>query len=346
MTATIGLVVPGPIDRVSGGYGYARALLAAAPDAVQLVSIPDLYPEPTAAAADRTTEILAARSGALLIDGLAYGVFPDALLEVVDGRAVALVHHPLALETGLPTKTADRLRERERASIARACGVVASSRDTAQTCAEMFDVSAGAVAVVEPGVTRRPKAARRGAAATLLAVGAAIPRKNFSSLVGAMARLAHLEWRLRIVGPLDADPDETARLRSAIAAAGLGERIALEGVLSGAQLDAAFAGADLFVSSSVYEGYGMAVAEAMTAGLPIVAVDGGAVARTAPSALLSGPEPAALADAIGRMMTDRAARASNASANARDAARLPDWPTQAAKAVAAVRRFTGDDDDP
>lgn len=341
----IGLAVPGSIDRISGGYAYARALLSG-PSPFEHVALPDLWPAPCGGAEAAALSTLQAWGGPLLIDGLAFGAFTADLRAAVAGRAVALLHHPLALETGLDDAIARRLLDSEAAALATARGVIVTSADTARTASEMFAVAPSRIATVEPGVARRPRASlSQVEPLNILAVGAAIPRKSFCGLVAAASLLQDLDWMLRIVGPLDADPVETARIRSAIDAAELADRIALVGPLSGSAMDAAYAGAQVFVSSSVYEGYGMAIAEALTAGLPIVAVDGGAVARTAPSAHLCDAEPESIALRLRALLTDPDLRRRSAEASLADAARQPDWPTQRAAAAAAVRRLLERADD-
>lgn len=340
----ITLIAPGDTRRLSGGYAYARELTRdAGPERIHLETVPDLWPAPGRSALAETAARLARIEGALLIDGLAYGVFPADLAETNGARTVALVHHPLSLETGLDAATRRRLEASERAALSRARGAIATSADTAATVEAMFGLPRARMAVVEPGVTARPPARGSSDAPTILSVGAAIPRKNYPELIDALALLKSDPWRLWIVGSMDADPIEAARVADRIAAHDLDGRVALRGALDGPDLDAAFAGADVFASSSLYEGYGMAIAEAMVAGLPIVAVDGGAVGRTAPAATLiradDGDRVGALASALSSILADPLSRARAAAASRRCAERLPRWPTQIARARAAVERL-------
>ena len=116
----------------------------------------------------------------------------------------------------------------------------------------------------------------------LLSVGAVVPRKGFDVLVAALATLAELPWRLTIAGDLTRDPNEAARLDVSISQHKLTSRIAVPGAVSSERLAALYDDADLFVLASRFEGYGMAYAEALSHGLPVIGTTAGAIPDTVP----------------------------------------------------------------
>ncbi len=357
----VGFAIPGPIaTALSGGYLYDRALIAHAPAAgvtLEPIELPGGFPFPggVGAAADpgvwaEVAARLGAWEGPLLIDGLAYGALPEALARGVGERTVALVHHPLALETGLSPARAAHLRATERAALSVAAGVVATSETTAATLAADYDVAPERITVAPPGFERADRAPLDGDPPRILGVGAVIRRKRFPELIGALARLADLDWRFRLVGPADADPLEATRLEASLAASavhGVRDRIEIAGALSSDAVAAAYRAADLFVSAAAYEGYGMAIAEAALRGLPIVAVAGGAARETAAAGVRVDPGreddslSEALAAAMRPLIADRSARlaASDRVWAARDGIATPE--ETARRVAAALRRAFG-----
>jgi glycosyltransferase involved in cell wall biosynthesis len=135
-------------------------------------------------------------------------------------------------------------------------------------------------------------------------------------------------------------PPATADLRSAIARLGVSDRVTLTGSLDDAALAAIYASADVFAASSLFEGYGMALAEALAHGLPIVTSSGGAAAETAPDAAALKVPPgdtSALAAALSRVIADAQLRRRMADAAWAAAALLPTWDDTAASIADVVK---------
>lgn len=344
--------IPGDLTTRTGGYAYARALLEHLPDcgiAIRHCALPGSFPHPSDADVIETIQALRAteKDCVLLIDGLAFGALPTEYLTTRDRAIIALIHHPLGFETGLSDAMSQALIDSERAALACADHVVVSSDTTRDVLVEHFGVATAKITIAEPGT--RPVESRRAislmqpasrAARTvrILAVGSIVPRKGFDLLIEALAGLCDLDWHLRLVGSLDRSPATAQALRTEIVASGLADRVDLVGELVAGPLAKEYAAADLFVSSSYYEGYGMVLAEAMAYGLPIVTTTGGAAARTVPDAAALKVPPGdapALADALRRACSDAALRRELAAASASTGQTLPRWPATAAK-VAAV----------
>jgi glycosyltransferase involved in cell wall biosynthesis len=94
------------------------------------------------------------------------------------------------------------------------------------------------------------------------------PKKGIENLVDALAELAEENFTLVIAGSGDADYE--AAIHQRIQAAGLGQRVRQVGFVSGEWKTCLLQGADLFVLPSYSENLGIALLEAMAAGLPVV----------------------------------------------------------------------------
>ena len=164
-------LIPGDLDSPTGGYRYDRRILAGLTDLgwrVRHCPLDASFPLPTPTALAEAGRVLAAiPDGELvLVDGLAYGVLPDqAEAEGRRLRLVALVHHPLALETGLSPELSLALRHSEIHALAQARLILVTSRFTARLLTEAggWGVTPDQVRVVEPGM--EPVAALGGARA-------------------------------------------------------------------------------------------------------------------------------------------------------------------------------------
>ncbi len=341
--------IPGDIATLSGGYGYDRRIIAELRRLewhVDVVGLGSGFPRPDASRKAAALDRLSAIPGTqpLVIDGLAYGVLPEAAMALRDRPVVALVHHPLALETGPTPDEIDGLRISERTALSAARSVVATSRTTAALLTADFRVPADRIDVVLPGTDRAPFAAGSdGTSIQLLAVGAVVARKGFDLLVAALAPLVARPWRLTIVGDRGRDTDAVARLDSAIARHRLQDRIESVGVVSAERLARLYAGADLFVLASLYEGYGMAYAEAIAHGLPVIGTTGGAIPEVVPAAagrLVPPGDVTALSSALHDMVADRDLRVRMTAGARAAAAGLPTWEDSGNRFAALLGRVS------
>ena len=335
MVKHVVFAVPGSLDTPTGGYAYDRRIIAELRELgwfVECLDIGDRFPSPDEATRSTARSLLlkVPTGQPIVLDGLALGVLPDVAAELASRNPLlALVHHPLALEWGLSANQADVLRRSEQAALAAAREVVVTSPATAKLVAADYGVPMGRITVARPGSDPAPRSTgSQSEIPHLLSVGSIVPRKGFDVLIAALGRLAELPWRLTIAGDLTRDPNEAAKLQACICQHGLGGRIEALGAVSSERLAALHKDADLFVLASRFEGYGMAYAEAIAHGLPVIGTTAGAIPDTVPqgAGLLVPPgDVTALAQALRNVIadTDLRRRLSNAAVAA--AEMLPTW---------------------
>jgi glycosyltransferase involved in cell wall biosynthesis len=278
----------------------------------------------------------------VVIDGLAFGALAEeAAREQRRLRLVALVHHPLAEETGLDPRLAALLEQSERRALATTRLVIVTSRPTAVGLSR-YGVHSDRIVVVEPGTD--PATLARGSPDVLVhlvCVASLTPRKGHEVLVEALARLADRPWHLTCVGSLDRDPQTANRVRALLAQYDLSDRVTFTGDLHQPELDREYDRADVFVLPTFHEGYGMVVAEALARGLPVVSSPTGAIAElvTSDSGVLVPPgNVTELARWLGDVIDSKALRARLAEGARRVRDRLPTWDIAARRMAAALER--------
>ena len=328
-------VVPGDLATPTGGYTYDRRIiggLQALGWDIEVCDIGDGFPRPSPEARANARRAIAALAGErpIVVDGLAFGVLAaEAQVLAQQCKLVALVHHPLALETGLSAEEAAVFAAGERTALACARHVIVTSPSTARLVATDYAVAGERLSVVRPGIDRvllRERSA--GQEMNLLAVGSVVPRKGYDVLIAALARIADLSWQLTIAGDRTRSLETTQMLDAEIARLALKGRVIFAGAVAPERLGLLYAGADLFVLPSRFEGYGMAYAEAIAHGVPVVGTRAGAVPDTVPAtaALLIPADDVAALAAVLRSLIERPAERERLAAGAREAGRAyPSW---------------------
>ncbi len=187
------------------------------------------------------------------------------------------------------------------------------------------------IAPAKPEVVAAFRAAHgiEASARVLLFVGRIMPKKRLEDILGAFARLRadYPGLVLAIAGNVAQDPAYHARLVSVAAGLGCADGLRWLGFLDEAAKPAAFASAECFVHASESEGMALAILEAMSAGLPVVATRGCYMRQAAEAGALlecaQGPE--AVAAALRTILADPAVASRLRHAARAHAAREHDW---------------------
>jgi len=165
--------------------------------------------------------------------------------------------------------------------------------------------------ITVPRSGRADVAGGRGATKTLLSVGRLEEQKDFATLIRAFAAVHRQlpDWRLRIVGEGRLRPD----LEQLVSRLDLTDKVSLPGAIS--DIGSEYMSAQVVVLPSLYESFGLSVAEALAHGLPAIGFKDclgvNALIRDGENGLLVGAVPdriTALAQALLTLLGDAALR--------------------------------------
>lgn len=332
MSKSVYFAIPGDLESRTGGYAYDRRMireLQALGWQVHVLPLAASFPFPDGIALRETDSLLSSLPDQTLVlmDGLALGAMGTlAAQHQTRLRLIALCHHPLALESGLSQDMRQHFLQSEASALAASRAVIVTSQASRALLPRLFAIAPERITVAVPGTDPAPFAPCTGRPPVLLCVATLTRRKGHDLLIEALAAVQHLDWQARFVGADTFDPAWAETLRKRIQAKGLSERIVLTG--SRNDLQAEYLHADVFVLPTRFEGYGMVFTEALSYGLPVIATQVDAVRDIVPetAGLLVAPEDhAALAQALNRLLSDRALRHSLSLGARESAATLPRW---------------------
>ena len=339
--------IPGDITQPTGGYYYERRLLEGVRSEghdVRHLQIGASFPDPTP---DDMADLIAQLSALepdrpVILDGFLSATIGTGALVGLHVPTVAMVHHPLALESGLEAARRDHLFQIERDNLALISHVLVPSPHTAQTLIERYDVTPNRITIARPGTDRPILQPDTIDPPLILSVGIQHPRKGHDVFLQSLARLRALDWTAVIVGA-PYDQDHAAELQNLVTDLDLGARVRLAGRVPDTELAQLYSQASIFALATRYEGYGLVFDEALAAGLPIISCATGAVPDTVPEGtgcLVRPDDPEAFAIAVQSVLTDAAYRTELAAAAQAAGHRLPTWSDTARTAGAVLDRLS------
>jgi glycosyltransferase involved in cell wall biosynthesis len=308
-------------DRETGNETYARGLLTGLDaigfpvDVYSFQPIPSkvhrnhrIWPQQSIVRIPVSTPILQRRDHLSLYH--ATYILPPALgcPSVVTVHDITYVLHPEWFPTGVQRKLALLVP----LAIRQASRVITISEHSKRDIVERYNVPETKVAVT--CLAPRPDFVRLQARVDavnpfFLYVGNIQPRKNVRTVLHALAiaRQRGVEARLVIAGAPGYQFDHIARLAAELH---LGDAVEFRGYVPDDELRSLYASCTALVHPALYEGFGLTPLEAMAQGAPVLVANTSSIPEVVGDAavLLPPLEPEAWADAMERVMQDRALR--------------------------------------
>jgi len=292
----IGLVIDGSLETLTGGYLYDRIVvqgLERLGHEVEVVSLAGgsyLRQLGQNLSSGLGQRLLAGRFDLILQDELCHPslfLVNQRLRRQGGPSLVAIVHHLLCSELR-PRWQNWLLASVEQHYLASVDGLIFNSATTRQTVTAL-------VGDHQPHVIAYPAGDRFGAHLStesiiqralqqgpleLLFLGNLLPRKGLLPLLNALAEVDRNLWRLTVVGGLDFEPAHTALVRRRIQQLHLADAVRLAGPCRDDDLRKILRASHVFCMPYAYEGFGIAILEAMAFGLPAIGSREGAAKET------------------------------------------------------------------
>lgn len=340
--------IPGDINTLTGGYIYERRLLEglrAAGRDVAHIQLGASFPAPTQADTDDAARRLLGvdPKRPVILDGLVFGSIDTRILAQMSAPIVAMIHHPLAHESGLDAAQRDHLYRTERANLDHVAHVLVPSPHTAALLTSDYGVAPHRITIARPGTVQPGVQAAPTDPPMILSVGIQHPRKGHDILLRALAQITECAWQAVIVGGRY-DAAHAAELERLQTQLGLEGRVRFAGRVEAQALAQLYTQATVFALATRYEGYGIVFDEAMAHGLPIVTCQTGAVPETVAEGagtLVMPENPEAFAKALRQVLTDPGMRDEMAAASRWAGAALPKWEQTAQTAGAVLEQVAG-----
>lgn len=273
----------------------------------------------------------------VLVDGLVARSRPSEVEAAAARLRVSVIAHMVS--SAFAGADPDAV-EAERRALTAAHHVIATSAWTRAELLRRWRLAPDRVSVVIPGADDAPAATGTPTGAALLCVGVVAPHKGQDTLIEALVMLGRdAPWRCTIAGSVAAHPGFADSVARRARDAGLGDRIRLAGVLVGDELDEAYQSADLLVAPSRTESYGLAIADAVRRGIPVLASRVGGIPQavgTGAAVLVPPGDPRVLSEALRGWMLDPALRARLKAEAGRGRFHLPHWDDTSAQVATTL----------
>lgn len=205
----------------------------------------------------------------IYIDSIPEGYF-------IGKKCILILHYSTYLQTG------DFHRKEQESHIYNQFqSILVFSEYMKRCCTEVFQIPEKKIFCWEPGpmLPRSSKTSIENSPITFLTVAHLVPGKNIYQVLQKLNTISDTllthNWQYYIAGARDHHPEEDDKIRKLLNGSKLKNKIILLGVLAQEELSKVYAESDIYVHTSEHETLGLALRDAMIAGIPVIGLGGG-----------------------------------------------------------------------
>jgi len=285
---------------------------------------------------------------------LGYGML---LMKSLGVPIVATIHHPITVDLAASLAQSDTFRRGIRWTMfysfltmqgivsRRMARVVTVSQSSAEDTARAFKLRKDRVRVVYNGIDtsifRRLDGVEREPNSLVVVGKVEDKTKGIPYLLEAVKLLkGDLDVKVYVVGKQEASEGYGTNLAQQL---GISDRVIFTGYIGTDELVRLYSSAEIGVTASIYEGFGLPAAEAMSCGTPVIATRAGAlpeiVGDDAAGILVPPADPRALAAAIKSLLADKPLRQKMGQAARKRVEDFFSWQAAARKTVEVYREL-------
>ena len=263
---------PGNINQKTGGYIYENNILKFSKKnkfPIKFIELTSTYPTPTIQDIKNLNKLTInlKSDNVLIFDGLVLEGL-DKSTDIFDNfKIIALIHHPLYLE--FKGKKSEVFFKRAVKIYKKINYFIVTSLSTKKLLSKTFHINSNKISIVEPGIEKF-KIYKKTLSTKLkiLSCGSIIERKKYDYLIKEVQNIKNIQ--LHLVGDVSRESKFTSKIKKIISKNNLKSKVILHGKISQVKLEKLYSNCDFYISTSEYEGFGMALANAVLSKLPII----------------------------------------------------------------------------
>ena len=273
---------PGNINEKTGGYIYQKNIFDYVKKKklpIKFYSLSKNFPNPTIKNLEDLMKVIKIKDkGAnLIFDGLVLEGIEKIIDKLKSYKIIALIHHPLYLE--YRGNKSLKFFTKAKNIYNKINHFIVTSSETKKLLIKIFKIKSSKITIVEPGIKKFKKYKKiKNNNINLITCGSLIERKKYDYLLSETKNINNII--INIVGDSSRESQYSDNIFKYIKKNSLQKKVILHGKVSQNKLEKLYSQSDFYISTSIYEGFGMSLANASMSNLPIISYKTDTIKKT------------------------------------------------------------------